>query len=156
MARCGLRCSDSVRHALPNSKFAVNAIVVRQRVRRVARIAYEQKLRRTLDRHFPEFKVTKLTTGVDLEKSFGPVYARGLMRRGRSAFALLGVNAQETQSSIDAALTFGILWLDVCRQRAVGKRTRGRPETIRSEWNLGAGAGEDGKSEPRCSEVVAI
>jgi hypothetical protein len=38
------------------------------------------------------------------------------MRRGRSAFALLGVNAQETQSSIDAALTFGILWLDVCRQ----------------------------------------
>ena len=85
-------------------------------VRRVARIAYEQKLRRTLDRHFPQFKVTKLTSGVDLEKSFGPVYARGLMRHGRSAFALLGVNAQETQSSIDAALTFGILWLDVCRQ----------------------------------------
>ncbi|MGB6803238.1 MAG: hypothetical protein WBE31_13295, partial [Candidatus Sulfotelmatobacter sp.] len=25
-------------------------------------------------------------------------------------------NAQETQSSIDAALTFGILWLDVCRR----------------------------------------
>jgi len=84
--------------------------------RRVARIAYEQKLRRTLDRHFPEFKVTRLTTGVDLERSFGPVYARGLMRRGRSAFALLGVNEHETQSSIDAALTFGILWLDVCRQ----------------------------------------
>jgi len=84
--------------------------------RRAARAAYEQKLRRTLERHFPEFKITRLTTGVDLEKSFGPVYTRGLMRQGRSAFALLGVNAQETQSSIDAALTFGILWLDVCRQ----------------------------------------
>jgi hypothetical protein len=84
--------------------------------RRAARASYEQKLRRTLDRHFPEFKVTKLTTGVDLEKSFGPVYTRGLLRRGRSAFALLGVNAHETQFSIDAALTFGILWLDVCRQ----------------------------------------
>jgi hypothetical protein len=84
--------------------------------RRAARAAYEQKLRRTLERHFPEFKVVRLTTGVDLEKSFGPVYTRGLMRQGRSAFALLGVNAQETQSSIDAALTFGILWLDVCRQ----------------------------------------
>jgi hypothetical protein len=57
-----------------------------------------------------------LTTGADLEKSFGPVYSRGLIRQGRSAFALLGVNAQETQCSIDAALTFGILWLDVCRQ----------------------------------------
>jgi hypothetical protein len=85
-------------------------------VRRAARAAYEQKMRRTLERHFPEFKIVKLTTGADLEKSFGPVYTRGLMRQGRSAFAVLGVNAQETQSSIDAALTFGILWLDVCRQ----------------------------------------
>jgi hypothetical protein len=88
--------------------------------RRVARSAYEQKLRRTLDRHFPDFKVTKLTSGVDLEKSFGPIYARGVLRQGRSAFAVLGVNAQETQSSIDAALTFGILWLDVCRQAHSG------------------------------------
>lgn len=84
--------------------------------RRVARGAYEQELRRTLDRHFPDFKVIKLTSAVDLEKSFGPVYARGLIRRGHSAFAVLGVNAQETQSSIDAALTFAILWLDVCRK----------------------------------------
>jgi hypothetical protein len=84
--------------------------------RRAARAAYEQKLRRTLERHFPEFKITRLTTSVELEKSFGPIYTRGVMRQGRSAFAVLGVNAQETQSSIDAALTFGILWLDVCRQ----------------------------------------
>jgi len=90
--------------------------------RRVARSAYEQKLRRTLDRHFPEFRVVRLTTGVDLEKSFGPVYTRGLIRQGRTAFAVLGVNAQETQASIDAALTFGILWLDVCR-RAQGANT---------------------------------
>jgi len=84
--------------------------------RRVARVAYEEKLRRTLDRHFCEFKVAKLTTGMDLEKSFGPVNTRGLIVRGRSAFAVIGVNAQETQASIDASLTFGILWLDVCRR----------------------------------------
>ncbi len=84
--------------------------------RRAARASYEQKLRRTLERNFSEFKVTRLTGGVDLEKSFGPVYTRGVVRQGRSAFAVLGVNAQETQASIDAALTFGILWLDVCRQ----------------------------------------
>jgi len=83
--------------------------------RRAARTAYEQKLRRSLERHFPDFKIVRLTSGVDLEKSFGPIYARGLLRQGRTAFALLGVNAQETQASIDAALTFGILWLDVCR-----------------------------------------
>jgi hypothetical protein len=84
--------------------------------RKVARAAYERELRGTLDRHFSNFKVVKLTSGIDLGKSFGPVYARGLIRCGRTAFALLGVNAQETQSSIDAALTFGILWLDVCRK----------------------------------------
>jgi hypothetical protein len=53
---------------------------------------------------------------MDLEKSFGPIYARGLLKRGQSGFAVLGVNRQEVQLSIDAALTFGILWLDVCRQ----------------------------------------
>jgi hypothetical protein len=77
--------------------------------KKVARTSYEQKLRRALDRHFPGFAVTRLTTAIDLEKSFGPIYARGLLRKGQSAFAVLGVNASETQASIDAALTFGIL-----------------------------------------------
>ncbi|MGB8759375.1 MAG: hypothetical protein WCD01_00670, partial [Candidatus Sulfotelmatobacter sp.] len=84
--------------------------------RRACRAAYEHKLRRPLERHFPDFKIIRLTTGADLEKSFGPIYTRGLLRQGRAAFAVLGVNAQETQASIDAALTFGILWLDVCRR----------------------------------------
>ena len=43
------------------------------------------------------------------------------LRRGQSGFAVLGVNPQETQSSIDAALTFGILWLDACRLAQAGK-----------------------------------
>jgi hypothetical protein len=66
--------------------------------KKAARTSYEQKLRRALDRHFPGFAVTRLTTAIDLEKSFGPIYA-----------------------SIDAALTFGILWLEVCRQSSAGK-----------------------------------
>jgi hypothetical protein len=86
--------------------------------KRACRAAYEQKLRRALDRHFPEFTIARLTNAVDLEKSFGPIYTRGVIRRGQSAFAVLGVNASETQASIDSALTFGILWLDVCRQKS--------------------------------------
>ena len=84
--------------------------------KRAARAAYEHKLRRAIERHFPGYSIARLTSGVDLEKSFGPVYARGLIRQGQSAYAVLGVNASEMQSSIDACLTFGILWLDVCRQ----------------------------------------
>ena len=83
--------------------------------KKTCRTVYEAKLRRALERHFPGFTIPRLTTGMDLEKSFGPIYTRGLLRRGQSAFALLGVNEKETQASIDAALTFGILWLDAYR-----------------------------------------
>jgi len=86
-----------------------------------ARVAYRKILERALRRAFPEFPTLQLTTGIDLEKSFGPVYTRGLLQRSQSAFAVLGVNAQELQSSVDAALTFGILWLDHCRLIQAGK-----------------------------------
>jgi hypothetical protein len=89
--------------------------------KRAARTAYQHKLRRVLERHYPGFSVTQLSTAMDLERSFGPIHARGLVRKGRSAFAILGVNSQELQASIDAALTFGILWLDACRQSQDGK-----------------------------------
>lgn len=96
--------------------------ICRDRDRRTAtakqmiRAAYQQRLRRALARHFPEFTLARITSAVDLERSFGPVYSRGVLRRGRSAFAFLGVNAEETQTSVDAALTFGILWLNACRE----------------------------------------
>jgi hypothetical protein len=89
--------------------------------KRAARVAYQRILQRVLQRQFPGFTVDKLNTSMDLERSFGPVYARGLLHRGQSAFAVLGVNSQETQGSIDAALTFAILWLDACRVSKAGK-----------------------------------
>jgi hypothetical protein len=93
--------------------------------KRAARVAYQRSLQRslqrTLERRFPTYVASRLTTSADLERSFGPIYARGLLRRGQSGFAVLGVNPQENQSSIDAALTFGILWLDACRVAQAGK-----------------------------------
>jgi hypothetical protein len=88
--------------------------------KRAARASYQRVLERILRRNFPEINLVQLSSSMDLEKSFGPVYARGLVKRGQSAFAVLGVNGQELQSSIDAALTFGILWLEVYRQRQAG------------------------------------
>jgi len=89
--------------------------------KRAARLAYQRALQRVLQRRFPAFKAGQLSTSMDLERSFGPIYARGVLRQGQSASAVLGVNAQETQASIDAALTFGILWLDTCRETQAGK-----------------------------------
>jgi hypothetical protein len=89
--------------------------------KRVSRLGYQRLLQRVLQRRFPGFAVSRLTTSTDLKHSFGPIYTRGMLQRGQSAFAVLGVNAQETEASIDAALTFGILWLDLCRQTRTGK-----------------------------------
>jgi hypothetical protein len=89
--------------------------------KRLARLSYQHVLQRALQRWFPSFHAAPLRTSMDLERSFGPIYSRGLLQQGQSAFAVLGVNALETQASIDAALTFSILWLDVCRQSQTGK-----------------------------------
>lgn len=88
-----------------------------------ARARYARLLERILHRQAPDWSLDKggLSTTMDLERSFSPVYARGLVRKGRSAFAVLGVNREETQSSVDAALTFGLLWLQACREREAGR-----------------------------------
>jgi hypothetical protein len=91
--------------------------------RKATRTQYARVLERILLRHQPGWTLdrAKLSTSMDLEQSFSPVYARGLLRRGRSLFAVMGVNGQETQSSVDAMLTFGLLWLDACRHREAGR-----------------------------------
>jgi hypothetical protein len=86
--------------------------------KKAARAQYAKILQRILAVENPGFHLDSISTGMDLEHSFSPIYTRALIRRGNSAFAVLGVNATEMQSSIDAALAFGILWLDACRRHS--------------------------------------
>jgi hypothetical protein len=90
--------------------------------RRAARQAYEPRLRRALERNFPGWTVVRLTTSMDLERSFGPAYLRGWMRQGQRALAIVGVNDEETQTTVDGALTCGILWLEACRRAEQERR----------------------------------
>jgi hypothetical protein len=87
-----------------------------QAARKSARSAYDARLQQVLEREYPNAAVEPLRSTMDLEHSFSPVYARGLVRMGRSAFAVLGVNQLEPQAAVDGALTFAVLWLDHCRQ----------------------------------------
>jgi hypothetical protein len=91
--------------------------------RRASRAAYEPLLRRALEKTFFGWTIVRLTTCVDLKNSFGPAYLRGWLRQGQRALAVLGVNAEETQSTIDGALTCGILWLEACRLTQRERRT---------------------------------
>jgi hypothetical protein len=58
--------------------------------KKLARLAYRHALELALKRTFPELTLLQLSASVDLERSFGPIYARGLLKRGQSAFAVLG------------------------------------------------------------------
>ncbi len=90
--------------------------------RAVSRSRYLHLLERLLVRYFHEYKIENLHSAMDLEHSFGPAYARGLLVRGQQCWALIGVNADETQATIDGVLTLGILWLAYCREHAGDKR----------------------------------
>jgi len=83
---------------------------------RAARQAYQQRLRALLERCFSEWTIERLTCQMDLKHSFSSVYTRGLLKQGSRASALLGVGGDESQAAVDGALTFGLLWLDYCRQ----------------------------------------
>jgi hypothetical protein len=90
--------------------------------RDTARTRYLRTLERILQRHFPDHKPDAFRTAMDLEKSFGPAYARGSLVRGNQVWAVIAVNEQESQTTIDGILTLGILWLQACREQASGRR----------------------------------
>lgn len=89
--------------------------------RRRERALYKALLERVLRREYPGFRLDRLSSSPDLEHSVSPVYTRGLLRAGQTHFAVLGAGADETQASVDAALTFGILWMDLLRQQFAGR-----------------------------------
>ena len=89
--------------------------------RRRARAQYSKLLERVLRREYPGFRLDRLSTSSDLEHSFSPVYTRAVLRAGQSLWAVLGACAEETQPSVDAALTFGVIWMDYLRQQMAGR-----------------------------------
>ena len=93
--------------------------------REQTRERYVKVLERSLQRQFPEWKPETFRTAMDLEKSFGPAYSRGLLVQGQRAWAVIGVNEEETQATMDGILTFGILWLQGCRESASRRIVQG-------------------------------
>ncbi len=89
--------------------------------RALARSKYLRLLERVLPRCFDGYKIQSLRSAMDLENSFGPAYARGLLARGQQNWAVIGAAAAETQATIDGALTLGLLWLAYCREHGGNK-----------------------------------
>ncbi|HEX5284671.1 MAG TPA: hypothetical protein VFW30_11190 [Bryocella sp.] len=120
----GLRLSTKrLGHTQPKSLELVNARERRTRTTRdAARTRYQRLLERVLARNFPEWSVEGFRTAMDLERSFGPAYARGMLARGSQAWAVIGIGEHESAAIIDGILTLGILWLHHCREQGAGRR----------------------------------
>ena len=108
--------------------------------RKSGRAQYQRRLHAALEREFPGWKLDRMSSAMDLERSFGPVHARGLLRRGSSAFAVLGTNAAESQAAVDDSVAAGVLWLEVCREQFAA---RGHVEGLKlfcppGRWTIAA------------------
>ncbi len=90
--------------------------------RDTARTRYLPVVERACRAAFPDWQMEGLRTAMDLERSFGPAYARGLLVRGNTAQAVIAINAEESQALVDGVLTLGVLWLHHCREHADGRR----------------------------------
>jgi len=90
--------------------------------REATRVRFVKVLERVLARQFPDWKPESFRTAMDLEKSFGPAYARGLLSQGTKNWAVIAVNDEESTVTVDGILTFGILWLEACRESGGGRR----------------------------------
>lgn len=90
--------------------------------RDTARRRYLRTLERSLAAHFPGWTPESFRSAMDLEHSFGPAHARGILTKGQAAWAIIGTGPEEPPSAIGGALTLGILWLDYCRTHSNGRR----------------------------------
>lgn len=101
---------------VPNPEFRTPS------ARDTSRRRYQRVLEQALAVQFPGWSPESFRSAMDLEHSFGPAYARGILTKGQSAWAVLGVGPDEAPATIEGALTLGILWLDYCRAHSGGRR----------------------------------
>ncbi len=69
-----------------------------------------------LRRHFPGWSFERVSNRSDREHSFSTWYTRGLARCGSDGWAFLGLGEEETPAAADAAVSYGLIWLDWLRR----------------------------------------
>ena len=84
------------------------------------RTNFRQKLTAMLAREFSDWRIERVSNRSDREHSFSAWYTRGMARRGRTAWAFLGLGDDETPAAADGALAFGLIWLDWLRALSEG------------------------------------
>jgi hypothetical protein len=86
--------------------------------RGASRSTFRHELLSVLQSNFPGWRFERVSNRSDREHSFSAWYTRGLARRGTTAWAFLGLGENETPAAGDAALAFGLIWLDWLRAQS--------------------------------------
>ena len=93
--------------------------------REAAHVQFRESLRRVLERQYPDWTISHLTTAPDLENSLSPVYARAALGLGHEAWAVIGGSADLDSARCDQILTFGLIWFDYLRRQEQRRVLRG-------------------------------
>jgi hypothetical protein len=70
---------------------------------------FSEIFRQMLQRQFPGWAIDSISSGMDLQRSFSPVFPRARVRRGPHQLAALACPTPEEE---ELALTFALLWFD--------------------------------------------
>ena len=81
--------------------------------------------RRTLERLYPDWTISRLSSAADLEHSLSPLYSRGVIRQGQQSWAVIAAGPECGAASRDQILTFALIWLDYVRSGETTTTTRG-------------------------------
>jgi hypothetical protein len=87
---------------------------VQKRVRGM-RQNFTDQFGRMLSRQFPGWEISTISCGMDLQRSFSPVFPRARITRGNQQIAALACRDVQDES---AMLTFALLWYDHVRSQA--------------------------------------
>ncbi len=85
---------------------------------RITREQFRARFQRILSEKFPDARIDALSMAPDLQHSFSSWYARGRMREGGSAHAVMAIAPDENATALEAMLAYGLIWLDWTRRRA--------------------------------------
>ncbi len=86
------------------------------------RVGFGEQFRRMLQREFPDWQLTTLTSEMDLTRSFSPVFPRAMLERRSVTQTAVACPSLDDEASL---LTFALLWHDHVRRRGFARR----PET---------------------------
>jgi hypothetical protein len=74
-----------------------------------------ERFRRMLLRQFPGWELTTVSSSMDLQRSFSPVFPRAIVQRGNQQIAALACPAAREEAGM---ISFALIWYEYVRARA--------------------------------------